>query len=55
METACNCTAAPATWTSTASRACTRTRRITRIFAGSSEIMKEIIGRSLELDERKLK
>jgi acyl-CoA dehydrogenase len=29
--------------------------RITRIFAGSSEIMKEIIGRGLGLDERKLK
>ena len=28
--------------------------RISRIFAGSSEIMKEIIGRSLGLDERKL-
>lgn len=27
--------------------------RVTRIFAGSSEIMKEIIGRSLGLDERK--
>jgi alkylation response protein AidB-like acyl-CoA dehydrogenase len=26
-----------------------------RIFAGTSEIMKEIIGRSLGLDERKLK
>jgi hypothetical protein len=26
-----------------------------RIFAGSSEIMKEIVGRSLGLDERKLK
>lgn len=29
--------------------------RITRIFAGSSEIMKEIIGRGLGLDERKLR
>src|SRR5258708_7010909 len=29
--------------------------RVTRIFAGSSEIMKEIIGRSLGLDERKLR
>lgn len=29
--------------------------RITRIFAGSSEIMKEIIGRDLGLDDRKLK
>lgn len=28
--------------------------RVTRIFAGSSEIMKEIIGRSLGLDERKM-
>lgn len=28
--------------------------RVSRIFAGSSEIMKEIIGRSLGLDERKL-
>jgi alkylation response protein AidB-like acyl-CoA dehydrogenase len=28
--------------------------RVTRIFAGSSEIMKEIIGRSLGLDDRKL-
>jgi alkylation response protein AidB-like acyl-CoA dehydrogenase len=29
--------------------------RISRILAGSNEIMREIIGRSLELDERKLK
>ena len=29
--------------------------RVSRIFAGSSEIMKEIIGRGLGLDERKLK
>jgi acyl-CoA dehydrogenase len=29
--------------------------RVSRIFAGSSEIMKEIIGRSLGLDVRKLK
>ncbi|HWK50041.1 MAG TPA: acyl-CoA dehydrogenase family protein [Steroidobacter sp.] len=29
--------------------------RVSRIFAGSSEIMKEIIGRNLGLDERKLK
>lgn len=29
--------------------------RVTRIFAGSNEIMKEIIGRALGLDERKLK
>ncbi|HEY8520057.1 MAG TPA: acyl-CoA dehydrogenase family protein, partial [Gammaproteobacteria bacterium] len=29
--------------------------RITRIFAGSNEIMREIIGRALDLDERKLK
>jgi len=28
--------------------------RISRIFAGSSEIMKEIIGRGLGLDERRL-
>ena len=28
--------------------------RVSRIFAGSSEIMKEIIGRGLGLDERKL-
>lgn len=28
--------------------------RVSRIFAGSSEVMKEIIGRSLGLDERKL-
>lgn len=32
-----------------------RDARVTRIFAGSSEIMKEIVGRSLGLDERKLK
>lgn len=29
--------------------------RVTRIFGGTSEIMKEIIGRSLGLDDRKLK
>ena len=29
--------------------------RISRILAGSNEIMREIIGRSLELDERKMK
>jgi alkylation response protein AidB-like acyl-CoA dehydrogenase len=28
--------------------------RISRILAGSNEIMHEIIGRSLELDDRKL-
>jgi acyl-CoA dehydrogenase len=28
--------------------------RVSRIFAGSSEIMKEIIGRSLGLDDRKM-
>ena len=31
-----------------------RDARVMRIFAGTSEIMKEIIGRSLGLDERKL-
>lgn len=31
-----------------------RDARVSRIFAGSNEIMKEIIGRSLGLDERKL-
>ena len=31
-----------------------RDARVTRIFAGTNEIMKEIIGRSLGLDERKL-
>jgi acyl-CoA dehydrogenase len=29
--------------------------RVSRIYAGSSEIMKEIIARSLGLDERKLR
>jgi alkylation response protein AidB-like acyl-CoA dehydrogenase len=28
--------------------------RVTRIFAGTSEIMKEVIGRGLGLDDRKL-
>ena len=28
--------------------------RVSRIYAGTSEIMKEIIGRDLGLDERKL-
>jgi acyl-CoA dehydrogenase len=28
--------------------------RVSRIYAGSSEIMKEIISRSIGLDERKL-
>lgn len=32
-----------------------RDARVSRIYAGTSEIMKEIIGRSLGLDERKLK
>jgi acyl-CoA dehydrogenase len=32
-----------------------RDARVSRIFAGSTEIMKEIIGRGLGLDERKLK
>jgi alkylation response protein AidB-like acyl-CoA dehydrogenase len=32
-----------------------RDARVARIFAGTSEIMKEIIGRGLGLDERKLK
>lgn len=32
-----------------------RDARVTRIFAGTSEIMKEIIGRGLGLDERKMK
>jgi alkylation response protein AidB-like acyl-CoA dehydrogenase len=31
-----------------------RDARVTRIFAGTSEVMKEIIGRSIGLDERKL-
>jgi len=32
-----------------------RDARVSRIFAGTSEIMKEIVGRSLGLDDRKLK
>ena len=31
-----------------------RDARVSRIFAGSNEIMKEIIGRGLGFDERKL-
>ena len=32
-----------------------RDARVARIYAGTSEIMKEIIGRGLGLDERKMK
>ena len=44
---ACSCTAATATWPSTRSPAPTPTPRITTIYGGTTEIMKEIIGRSL--------
>jgi len=49
---ACNCTAAPAIWTNTNLPPVCR-RSYQPHLRGTSEIMKEIIGRSLGLDERK--
>ena len=44
---ACSCTAATATCSSTRSRRRSSTRRVQTIYGGTTEIMKEIIGRSL--------
>jgi len=44
-------TAAPATWTSNEICRLYADARISRIYAGTSEIMKEIIGRGLGLDD----
>ena len=44
---ACNCSAAMAIWTSIRSRACTAMRACMRIYAGTNEIMKLVIARSL--------
>ena len=46
---ACNCSAATATWPSTRSPGSTSDARMTRIYAGTSEVMKVIIAKSLGL------
>ena len=44
---ACNCSAAMATWTNIRSRGSTATPACMRIYAGTNEIMKLLIARSL--------
>ena len=44
---ACSCTAVQVTWMSTRSRACTPMARVQKIYGGTNEIMKELIGRTL--------
>ena len=45
---ACSCTAATATCRNTRSRALYADARVQRIYGGTNEIMKELIGRTLE-------